>query len=42
MSIDALATGVEKAGGLGLARRLEQALSPATPQTRGPSGHSGG
>lgn len=42
MGIDALATGVEKAGGLGLARRLEQALSPAVAHAHTPSGHSGG
>jgi Rod binding domain-containing protein len=30
MGVDALATGVEKAGGLGLARRLEEAISPHT------------
>ncbi len=41
MSIDALASGVEKAGGLGLAQRIEQALSPSalhvahTPATAG-------
>lgn len=27
MAVDALATGVEKAGGLGLARRIEESLS---------------
>jgi hypothetical protein len=42
MGLDALANGVEKAGGLGLARRLEEAISPAHLQHHGPTGHEGG
>ena len=42
MGLDALASGVEKAGGLGLARRLEEAISPASLQHHQPTGHEGG
>ncbi len=40
MAVDALATGVEKAGGLGLARRLEETLSHSLSRIRegGPEG----
>lgn len=41
MAVDALTTGIEKAGGLGLGRRIEDALSPtvlhANPPPRSPS-----
>ena len=42
MGLDALASGVEKAGGLGLARRLEEAISPASLHHHRPAGHEGG
>jgi Rod binding domain-containing protein len=32
MAVDALTSGVQKAGGLGLAKRIEEALSPAALQ----------
>lgn len=37
MAVDALATGVEKAGGLGLARRIEEALSHSLSRAHGPA-----
>jgi Rod binding domain-containing protein len=40
MAVDALATGVEKAGGLGLARRIEDTLSHSLSRSREPTGAS--
>lgn len=40
MAVDALATGVEKAGGLGLARRIEETLSHSLSRARETTGES--
>jgi Rod binding domain-containing protein len=40
MAVDALATGVEKAGGLGLARRIEETLSHSLSRAHDPVGES--
>jgi hypothetical protein len=42
MAVDALAKGVEKGGGLGLARRLEETLSHSLSRIREPASNGGG